>query len=262
MLHTVKNSLWRLCACCLLIGFAASVAACARYNLEAKSLTPIQPTISKAHTPTATAQLSLPLDWQTRWLKGIPCQPPCWEGITLGQTTGEEARERLKQNPLIASVETGTYDKYEGLSWVWKDGTSGGYGYYSSQNANRYVYHIRPYYHTVFHLRDIIQSLGEPTHVIATGIRSPYEGNRVYYVTWIVYLSKGFVLYADGKYLDEDKLFGNLEFFTPTVDGLRLVMVGAGRHPEWLVPWQGFKDFDFYCRDATGGRECRGEKMR
>src|SRR5262249_40010397 len=28
-----------------------------------------------------------PDDWTYRWLQGIPCVAPCWEGITVGQTS-------------------------------------------------------------------------------------------------------------------------------------------------------------------------------
>lgn len=57
-------------------------------------------------SPTEMSSLTesaLPEDWSYRWLKGIPCRPPCWEGITPGQTTAREAEEILRQSPIIGS---------------------------------------------------------------------------------------------------------------------------------------------------------------
>src|SRR5947209_4744604 len=58
-------------------------------------------------TPTIGAtKPAPPPDWQYRWLKGIPCKPPCFEGITPGKTTAEEAVKLLQQNPMAAYVKT------------------------------------------------------------------------------------------------------------------------------------------------------------
>jgi hypothetical protein len=177
----------------------------------------------------------------------------------LGKTTGTEAAEIMKQNPLFTSVQTGTLLESESITWKWANGENGGYAYFPKQSSNQSVYHIHPYYKALFRLREVMQTLGAPSHVVATGIRSPYQGNKITYWTWVVYLSQGVVLYTYGKYLEEDKIFDGLDFFTPTQDGLASVIPVAQRHPEWLVTWQGVKDFDFYCRDESNGKDCRGE---
>src|SRR5690349_8873700 len=54
---------------------------------------------------------SVPAEVARHWLAGIPCAPPCWEGITPGQTTLPEALRILKANPAIdpTSVLTDEY---------------------------------------------------------------------------------------------------------------------------------------------------------
>ena len=48
--------------------------------------------------------------WGTNWIKGLPCKPPCWYGITPGQTTETDAINILKSLPFVnTSSITTTY---------------------------------------------------------------------------------------------------------------------------------------------------------
>ena len=46
-----------------------------------------------------TYPVSPKLPWIERWLSSPVCQPPCWEGITPGETTAKEAHEKLAALP-------------------------------------------------------------------------------------------------------------------------------------------------------------------
>ena len=46
-----------------------------------------------------TTPASPKLPWIERWLSNPVCQPPCWEGITPGETTAKEAHKKLSTLP-------------------------------------------------------------------------------------------------------------------------------------------------------------------
>ena len=82
------------------------------------------PTIALSPAPLTNIQFSpFPTpdyEWTTRWLKGIPCRLPCWEGVTPGQTRKDEAVDILKRNPIIASVViTDSYDWRDDGYIIW-----------------------------------------------------------------------------------------------------------------------------------------------
>ncbi len=197
-----------------------------------------------------------PADWPYRWLKGIPCQPPCWEGITPGKTTAAEAVEILQRSPLIATVEIITvplFPEERAVEWTWvSTGREGGVASFHVQKPSSPIYYLHPYLPASFSLGDVIQAYGEPSHIIAKVF---YVEDNVSYDLRILYRSQGFILLDGGlskPVLNMDTLFGSVIFFAPNDEGLRAALAGAADHPEWVVPWQGMKDFDYYCTDIKG----------
>lgn len=221
--------------------------------------------VNKAN-PTTTESLTasdptppnarMPDDWQFRWLKGIPCSPPCWEGITPGTTVGIQAEALLGKSPIVASTSVYTFTDYVSVGWDWVSGTRGGAARYDNLPSDQTIYGIWPIYHDLFRFRDISEAFGEPSHVMARAYKSPFQGKTLTQV-WIIYLDRGFLLWTEQKDLDKDTAFWDLAFFVPTLNGLAKVEPWARFHPDWVIPWQGFKGFDFYCRDELNGRECR-----
>lgn len=215
--------------------------------------------------PSPTPQLTLSEDWQFRWLQGNPCRPPCWEGIAPGQVTAGDAVEILRHSPLIANVVKRTDSLIPELgvvTWDWVNGRRGGEANYQTQTASEIIYQIKPRYPGVFRLHDIVQAFGLPSHIIVQAQQGPDIGSRISSEAWIVYLPQGFAI-GDGTFgkmdISESASFGNVMFFIPTHEGLAKSTYIANNHPEWVLPWQGFKGFDFYCRDESNGKECRGE---
>jgi hypothetical protein len=60
--------------------------------------------------------------WQISWLDQSGCRPPCWQNITPGLTTRNEALAILETMP---SVEI-TYYKEDGLTWYFGTKSEGG----------------------------------------------------------------------------------------------------------------------------------------
>ena len=88
---------------------------------QGSSVTPEQlPTITQTRIKPPTAQVSqlFNLDeLRERWLGGVPCAPPCWEGIIPGQTPADEAIEILSLNPIFANVDYANISRYDQVSF-------------------------------------------------------------------------------------------------------------------------------------------------
>ena len=64
-----------------------------------------QITPTSAADPLQTPDQTLSVDQlRERWLSGIPCALPCWEGVTPGRTSAGEAAQILNANPLFSAV--------------------------------------------------------------------------------------------------------------------------------------------------------------
>ena len=147
------------------------------------------------------------------------------------------------------------------VSWDWTDGQKGGDAGFPGRGSAQIIYSVFPYFHFLFNLRDVLQSFGEPTHVIAIARQKSIDRTDLCYETRVVYLPQGLMLQSDcfaKPDLKENTLFAQVVFFVPGLEGLRDASGVAERHPDWVLPWQGFKGFDFYCRDEWNGQFCRG----
>src|SRR5690349_9248452 len=64
-------------------------------------------------TPSPSATLEIPPNWWISWLAHPVCKSPCWQNITPGKTTRDEAIAILEHAPGVVI----TYDNKDGLSW-------------------------------------------------------------------------------------------------------------------------------------------------
>lgn len=89
-------------------------------------------------TPPPKTALAVSADQQTRWFTGIPCAPPCWEGITPGETSVQEAIELLNTNPYVSDVAYWSRpdDDVGVIGWHWNGSNKGGVFQYP-QTANQ-----------------------------------------------------------------------------------------------------------------------------
>ncbi len=201
-------------------------------------------------TPFPIGYPTMPVDYSSRWLKGVPCGVPCWEGITPGVTPLEDAIQLLKQNSLVRTISifTKTLNGESYVLWDWINANPGGQAYYDPKSSNKVINSIRPNYATeLLTLSDVIEAFGEPEYIIATYSRGA-ETTAHFYDLYFSYVTKGFSLEAStngrtytpslnpGMYVEQPS------FFVPTKNLAQIKAKGA-------IAWQGFKDFSFYCRD-------------
>lgn len=211
-----------------------------------------------APIPPAPTEMPTPPEWSTRWLRGRPCWAPCWEGVTPGLTTVEEAVAIWSQNPLLAHVMVVDSDvppPHSWIQWEWQPEPAGmdGGGASIAQEGGSIV-QIYPHYPVPLAFREVQAVYGEPSHVVAG---KWFSGASTYYSLWLVYLPQGLVLPVYAASHREAPLLGAgmaVEapvFFEPSSAGLvRAFGLPAANQ---LLPWQGYRDFDFYCRTADGG---------
>jgi len=80
----------------------------------------------KSPTIISTSQLSTPETssiWWTTWLTQPTCKVPCWQGITLGVTTKDEAVAILKEMPYTII----TYNVRDAVEWDFETNQTGGW---------------------------------------------------------------------------------------------------------------------------------------
>lgn len=210
--------------------------------------------------PAPTIRAS-PWSWQRGWLVGRPCAPPCWEGITPGKTSGEEALQLLNKMAFVRDVK---FDRLIGQSdrgqiqWDLKNGFPGGMIVFDTTQSGEPVTGIQITYSETFKLSEIIDRFGEPTYVIAAAYRAPLPEKRIEHRLYLVFLEHGFAveaLAAPELVSGEIQVTGPF-YFVPSLQGFEEFNSGL---TQFLVPWEGFQSFQFYCRDGEEGRACRGE---
>ncbi len=196
-----------------------------------------------------TLPLSSPNDWQSRWLNGIPCSPPCWEGIIPGQTSAQEAVEILKKNPKFSnpqirfhSAVTWSNDRVNHLNLA--------EAYFDLKDPKQVIYEIHPgstLFGVEFRLKDVIQAYGEPTYII--GLKGgPPAVNRIIYQAEFIYIKRGMGL--GSTFYDKNEFNQNLVLkppvlFVPSEEGFRRLYSGLA---QYAVKWEGMKAFSFYCK--------------
>lgn len=236
-----------------LVSIVIGSVACVPIHGKSDALVSAIPTI-------VSTKLPMTAKWSERWLSGIPCRPPCWEGIVPGKTSASEAVDLLTKSPLVGAVHTTANRLFPGrgeVNWTWVDGSEGGRVIFDAQAVTQTVYAIQPAFPTRFRLQDIVSALGNPSHVIATAFRGPDLGSPISYDLSIIYLSLGlrFHTSSSGKpiALDANTKFEDVTFSEPESKELTAPQ-------EFLVPWVGIKSFDFYCEDDENGNTCRGNQ--
>jgi len=113
---------------------------------------------------------SNPSELVANWLESPTCKVPCWEKITPGETSTEQAKSRLLSNPKIKSVREGNVVPY-GLTL-----SVDIQGDYYNPNAsigfdnNNVAQSIElSTYHENLYLNDIVSYYGFPNYVVIYG---------------------------------------------------------------------------------------------
>lgn len=219
-----------------------------------------QPTPSAQPAATAASE-----SLAQRWLAGGACPMPCWEGITPGSTTVDEANALLASTAGVANVQQsgGSNNDPSIISWQWKDnpGAGGAIYYYAKQPPFgnpplNVVLSMGLALDQPVTLQNVIDRYGKPSHVHL--VANTMNIGRVYYFS-MVYLDSGFMLEsrsADSSQkpaMTSDMTFDYVMLFAPGAAGFDNAVEPffPVRQPsQFLVPWQGLGgNADAYCRE-------------
>jgi hypothetical protein len=215
----------------------------------------VLPSITKA-----TSAISQ--DWQSDWLNGIPCRPPCFANIIPGRTTAADALKVLKQNPRVAAAQMSTNDGYGLIEWSWtltsprSINGHGGNASFESNSPSQVIYLIS--LDSNVSLAEVVKAYGEPTHIRATFQR--VETGQIMYTVDLLYLSQGLILFDGSKYqktiIGNNLFFTRLGFFAPGMEGYKNAY--PQKEYRYIVPWKGINSFDFYCQTQllNGDEDC------
>jgi hypothetical protein len=189
-----------------------------------------------------------------RWLKGDPCAPPCFDQITPGITTAAETAETLRKNSLAFDVQIDA----ESVAWYWAGQSVANVALFNPNDPDKVIKNIRILFPTRLLFQEVLDVYGEPSHLI---LHNLIQHNGLYLNIWAIYASQGFALRTSIgplKTLDEplnDTLtFERGYFFIPGVAGIAEAISSSWTNDDiqrMLVPWQGFQDYRFYCREIS-----------
>lgn len=142
----------------------------------------------------ANVTSNAPDDPKTRWLKGQPCAPPCWENVQPGSTQPEKAITLLKASSLVvpASIQVEKHaDIGAGLiTWTFKSSATawtGKIGYRSDLNVVQAITLMTP----DLCLGEIVDAYGQPDYLFLPA----YEAVGTVDLIW---KSSGFMFEVQG----------------------------------------------------------------
>jgi hypothetical protein len=180
-------------------------------------------------TPLALAT-PVPEKWDKSWLTNNLCKLPCWENITVGKTTVDDAIGILQYNPTIKTLQINTKTGLKDgvLSWTFIDNKGSGEARFSLQGKHSIIFNIIIWYKNPTTLEQVITAIKEPSHISVAAVRNPNNTDS-YYID-VVYSHLGFMASHSGsKQLNIDASLGlsNFQIFEPGLSNLEKLL-GSG----------------------------------
>ena len=192
-----------------------------------------------------------PPSWLSDWLNKPVCKPPCWEGITPGNTTFTETEKILTELPWIKlnfGPEKPT-PNYRRLKFTWQFiQPSKVLGYAYSDDEEDLTISLGFEGILTTKLKDVINNYGDPSHVFIADCTDHRCGTELLYIDsgMVIYLNplipdwKGFVAVSS-----ETDIRG-VGFFPPGRDGfLSAYPAYSESFPALVVPWEGYTRYRY-----------------
>lgn len=211
-----------------------------------------------------------------QWLQQYPCASPCWQGITPGVTTREEARNLVSALPMVEvhnspDLSDANNDGAAELSWSLSEQEDqinyGGGVLFSRNDAGDYISEVislNQYGDLTISLKDITDVFGTPDKIHTFVGYTP--GGYTYYTFVLFYLDEGIVIDSRVREYDEPAK-SPPDTISPDETDFFIYFVEpgeAGFKKSWSVwgnpalidaatAWQGSWDFELYryCRDGN-----------
>jgi hypothetical protein len=111
-------------------------------------------------------------------------------------------------------------------------------------------------------LKTFIAQYGPPTHVIVSAGRGPDIGSKIIRSAGLVWLHRGVVIdlpvviEPQRPTISREYTFNQFDVFAPTIEDYSKAM---GTSPDVvlnaLVPWNGFRTFEYYCSKVKFNEE-------
>jgi hypothetical protein len=202
----------------------------------------------------------MPANYPKLWLKGDSCSLPCWQGITPGITTAEEAVVILNSSPAIktGSALTIEHGADGQVTWDWLGSEDGGYARYDARDPNHTIYAIRPLFgfisgiNPVFTLDEVIKTYGEPSHIAAFG-RYGVEGQGPFYRVIFYWDDLGISIEQRKLTRTKPRISPSMEFTIVNFHSLPFDPKKSFDEGRYSIVWQGYKTFNEYCTGKPKG---------
>jgi hypothetical protein len=197
-------------------------------------------------------------EYLARWLSGIPCKSPCWEGVTPGKTTALEAAEIWSRNPIIKGLVVywwkrsgDTHGRIE-FTINSTEGEVNGFAYFSWKTDHETIWQIHFDNYFGADLKDIINVIGFPSHTIAAILPNYTEMTEDEWLLHILWLPNGFSIMGTGlepfPMINDELSLYSMDYFPPGLEGFRNTGLGTDWFNKFypLEPWHGYDGFEAY----------------
>lgn len=227
---------------------------CAGSSIES---TPIPPSTSNT-LPSPTLRIvqtrpplpggpDLRAPWAKRLFAGEPCAAPCWEGITPGLSSRQEAIAILMQLPETVINDPTAPSIHFGIP---SERVPGSFGSLSFDTTAPYTVTAIVFEENSFTLGSLIAVYGEPQEVLATAHTIPLDGGQHIYDLWLLYPRTGMMLGTNTTAkpdVNRELRITTIIFFVPG-DSYREAFEQERQRGAVFTLWEGYRSFAYYCR--------------
>ena len=190
----------------------------------------------------ASATPEISQNWWTTWLAQPVCKPPCWQNITPGVTTMNEAVSILENTPEIKI----TFKSDNGVDWAFNQNEDEGGTLKTSQDGIVRVIWLGSLSDKKLFVKTIVASYDFPGYV------KPYDCREGKCETALVYPDVGMFLSVFIENTRQDNDSPQIEILPDTiVDRVYFIEPGTGSflnlfqfpESELLMDWKGYGEY-------------------
>jgi hypothetical protein len=199
-----------------------------------------------------------------KWLKGIPCLPPCWEGVTPGMTGLDDAK-RIWNNLPVIRYETSQTIKFVGRESLLRVY----YKIVGSPDELRMraeapidppdapIQHISLQNFYGIKLEEVIDAFGQPSDLVVQIVPGNDTSSRRWFI-YLIWMDLGLDLFSQGiepvPEINNDLLIEQVNFYEPSLFGFynaEFYNTGIAEIEGLMKPWHGYDVYSGYYGSQT-----------